>query len=148
MMHMHHDSLDGPCACAALRKAARAVSRVYDDALAHQGMTTTQFAILRHVARHGAIGLSQLAERLGMDRTTLYRGVAPLQAKGWIAVTPGRGKIRLASLTSAGVAMLQATEQDWRAVQERIVSALGEEQWKTLQSVLTSVTAIAQEAMH
>jgi len=78
MMHMHHDLLAGPCACTALRKAGRAVSRAYDEALAAHGMSTAQFAILRHVARGAPLALSRLAEQLVMDRTSLYRAVAPL----------------------------------------------------------------------
>ena len=88
MMYMHHESLSGPCACTTLRKAARAVGRVYDEALAGKGMTTAQFAILRHVWRGGSVPLSRLADSLVMDRTSLYRALAPVEAKGWVAVSP------------------------------------------------------------
>lgn len=144
MMHMHHDSTEGRCACTALRKAARAVSRVYDDALSDKGISTAQFAILRHIARDEPIGLSQLADQLAMDRTTLYRGLAPLEANGWVSVEQGKGKSRLASLTSAGRAAMHEAEDDWRQVQARIVAALGADQWKALQSTLRAVTEIAR----
>ncbi|WP_340266079.1 MarR family winged helix-turn-helix transcriptional regulator [Sphingobium mellinum] len=147
-MHMHHDSISSPCACTTLRKAGRAVSRVYDDALSRHGISTTQFAILRHVARGEPIGLSQLADQLVMERTTLYRGVAPLEAKGWVAVEQGPGKARIASLTAAGRAAMQEAEVDWHEVQARMVGALGADQWATLQSVLRTVTEIARQEIY
>lgn len=148
MMYMHHDSIEGPCACTALRKAARAVSRVYDEALSGRDISTAQFAILRHVARGEPIGLSQLADQLAMDRTTLYRGMAPLEAKGWVVVEQGPGKSRLASLTPAGRGTMHEAECDWHDVQARIVAALGAEQWAALQSTLRTVTEIARQEIH
>ncbi|WP_157222390.1 MarR family winged helix-turn-helix transcriptional regulator [Novosphingobium sp. AP12] len=145
---MHHDSIEGPCACTALRKAARAVSRVYDDALSGRGISTAQFAILRHVGRGEPVALSPLADQLAMDRTTLYRGLAPLEAKGWVAVEQGPGKARLASLTPAGRAAMNEAEDDWHEVQARIIAALGAEQWATLQSTLRAVTEIARQEIH
>jgi DNA-binding MarR family transcriptional regulator len=145
MMHMHHDSIQGPCACTALRKAARAISRVYDEALSRRGISTAQFAVLRHIARGEPVGLSQLADQLVMDRTTLYRGVSPLEAKGWVTITQGPGKARIASLTPAGLAAMKEAEEDWQAVQTRIVSSLGADQWAMLQSSLRTVTEIARQ---
>jgi DNA-binding MarR family transcriptional regulator len=83
-----------------------------------------------------------------MDRTTLYRGLAPLEAKGWVAVEQGPGKARLASLTPAGRAAMNEAEDDWHEVQARIVAALGAEQWATLQSTLRAVTEIARQEIH
>src|ERR1044072_3398166 len=90
-MHMHRNSRAGPCACACttLRKPAPAVARVYDDALAEAGMTTAQFAILRHIAREQPVPLSRLADSLVMDRTSLYRALAPSAGKGWGEIAHG-----------------------------------------------------------
>ena len=147
-MHMHQDSLSGPCACTALRKAARAVSRIYDEALAGAGMTTAQFAILRHIGRGEPLALSRLAEQLAMDRTTLYRALDPIEAKGWVTVAPGSGKSRLASLTPAGRAAMAGAEADWQAVQARIVGAMGPEQWAGLENGLRTITSLAQHEVH
>lgn len=143
-MYMHHDSLAGPCACTALRKAARAVGRVYDDALAEAGMTTAQFAILRHVAREQPVPLSRLADSLVMDRTSLYRALAPLEAKGWVGVSAGAGKAKLAALTPEGRAAMEGAEADWAGVQDRIVGTIGAETWAGLETGLRALTALAQ----
>lgn len=146
MMYMHQETLRGPCACTTLRKAARAVARVYDEALAGKGMTTAQFAILRHVARGGEVPLSRLADGLVMDRTSLYRALAPLEGRGWVKVAAGAGKAKLASLTPEGRAAMEGAEEDWAAVQARIVDGVGAANWAGLEAGLRSLTAFAQEA--
>jgi DNA-binding MarR family transcriptional regulator len=147
-MHMHHDSpaTSSACACTTLRKASRAVARVYDDALAANGMTTAQFAILRHIARGEPLALSRLAEQLSMDRSSLYRALAPIEAKGWVTVSAGEGRTKLASLTAGGRAAVEGAEADWDAVQERIVGAMGEEKWMELEAALRAVTELAEGA--
>jgi DNA-binding MarR family transcriptional regulator len=146
-MYMHH-TITGPCACTALRKAARAVGRVYDDALAGAGMTTAQFAVLRNVARGEPLPLSRLAEQLVMDRTSLYRAIAPIEAKGWVRIVAGPGKAKLASLTPAGRAAMTDAEADWEAVQTRIVSAMGEQRWAELEAALATLTGLVQQEIH
>ena len=145
MMYMHHDTPSG-CACTLLRKASRAVGHVYDEALAAHGMTTAQFAILRTVARDQPLALSRLAEKLVLDRTSLYRALAPLEEKSWIAVAQGQGKTKLATLTTEGRAAMTSAEKDWEAVQARITEALGDDQWVALQGALRAITGLTQGA--
>ncbi|ATY31018.1 MarR family winged helix-turn-helix transcriptional regulator [Sphingomonas psychrotolerans] len=147
-MYMHHDSVKSPCVCTALRKAARAVSRVYDEALADCGMSTAQFAILRHVGRGEPLALSRLAEQLAMDRTSLYRALAPLEAKGWVGIAPGPGKSRLASLTAAGRAAMEGAEDSWQRVQTQITGTMGEAQRAALESALRTITSLARQESH
>lgn len=146
MMHMHQENSSAPCACTTLRKTARAVGRVYDEALADAGMTTAQFAVLRHVSRGEPMPLSRLAEALVMDRSSLYRAIAPIEAKGWIITAAGPGKSRLAALTPEGRAALAAAEPGWEAAQKKIVGAMGETMWVGLEFALRAVTDLAQKA--
>jgi len=143
-MCMHQDTA---CACTTLRKTARAVGRVYDEALAEAGMTTAQFAVLRHVARAGEpIPLSRLAEALVMDRSSLYRALAPIEAKGWIVTAAGQGKSRLAALTPAGAAALEGAVPGWEAAQKQIVGAMGKDMWVGLEFALRALTGLALKA--
>lgn len=132
-----------PCACTTLRKAARAVARVYDDALAGSGMTTAQFSILRHLARTPGIELSRLADKLVMERTSLYRAMAPLEARGWISTKPGKGKARVAELTGEGRTAMRAAEPAWEEVQRRVVTPMGDA-WAGLESALRALTKSVQ----
>ncbi len=142
MMHMQPASL--PCACTSLRKASRAVSRVYDDALSDAGLTTSQFAILRTLERNGASPLSRLAEAFVMDRTALYRMLTPMIRAGWVEVAAsGRGRAKLASATASGLATMHAAEARWTETQQRIVGTIGAERWRQLQSTLADLAQIA-----
>ena len=146
MMHIHHMPLpsDPSCACASLRKAARAVSRVYDEALSGTGMTIAQFSVLRNVARAGEIPLSRLAEALVMDRTSLYRALAPLERQGWIEIVGApQGRTRIASLTDAGRAAMDGATAPWEAAQKRLIGAMGADAWAALESLLRGVVQVA-----
>lgn len=141
---MHHDSSTLPCACTALRKASRAVSRVYDEALTGAGMTTPQFAILRNLARLGAVPLSRLADLLVMDRTSLYRMIVPMVRHGWLRIDAApRGRSKAAILTPDGETAMIAATPLWERAQARIVETLGTANWAALAASLGDVTAIA-----
>lgn len=110
-----------------LRKATRAMARIYDEALARHGMTTAQFSILRSISRAEPLALSRLAEAQEMDRSSLYRALAPLEKRGWVVVGPGGGRTKLTALTPAGRAAMAAATPDWEAVQLRVEKGMGME---------------------
>jgi DNA-binding MarR family transcriptional regulator len=136
-----------PCACTALRKASRAVSRLYDDRLASSGMTITQFAILRNLDRAGGLPLSRLAELLVMERTSLYRTLAPIERHGWVAVeTAHSGRIKTASVTDAGREAMRRATGAWESVQSEIAGTLGAPAWEALVGQLEELVLISSEA--
>jgi DNA-binding MarR family transcriptional regulator len=147
-MYMHHttDAIILPCVCTTLRKATRALSRIYDDALAAVGMTITQFAILRVIGRAGAGGipLSRLAESLVMDKTSLYRGLGPLIRSGWVVVTQaGKGRTKLVCLTTEGRRVTDAAAELWEVAQSKVVEAFGVERWSALHESIAGLTAVS-----
>lgn len=147
-MHMHPDStIPSPCVCTTLRKAGRAVSRLYDEALEGAGLTTPQFAILRTINRAGTMPLSRLADALVMERTSLYRALGPLQREGWVAIESGEnGRAKRVSLTDAGRAVIAGAAAQWEAVQTTLVERLGADNWAALEGLLRDVTVKAGEA--
>ena len=72
------------CTCMRLRKVSRRVSQIYDHSLEAAGMTVTQYGVLGHIARFDGIGIGALAEKLGMDPTTLTRNLRPLERQGFV----------------------------------------------------------------
>lgn len=143
MMHMHQYS-DQPCICTLLRKASRAVTRLYDERLAAHGLTVTQFAILRNLARHGDLQLNHLAERLVMERTSLYRTIAPVERAGWIAIEQIDGRAKVARLTAAGRDVMERAESDWSSAQETLLGGIEGTEWQALQGSLGRLTDMAQ----
>jgi DNA-binding MarR family transcriptional regulator len=139
------NAADLPCACTALRKAARAVSRAYDEALAGSGLTTNQFAVLRHAARLADPPLSRLAESLVMDRTSLYRTLQPMVRAGWLEIVAApRGRAKLARLTPAGRAVMESAAPAWEAAQAGFLARFGAEPWAQVNAALSQVVAAAE----
>lgn len=132
------------CACTALRKASRAVTRRYDEALSPYGLTTVQFAILRTLSRLGETPLSPLAEEMVMDRTSLYRTLKPMAAAGWVAVGDGAGRAKLAALTPQGAALLEKAVPDWRRTQAEFEARMGPGTWAALQAGITAALNAVQ----
>ena len=145
MMHMHHTNTEDTCACTALRKASRAVTRLYDEMMDGTGMSIVQFSILRNIARHDALPLMQLADLLVMDRTTLYRALKPIEQRGWISLSDGEGRAKLASLTEDGQKALNGATSAWQAAQARLLGSVGTD-WPRIETALARLVAIASEA--
>ena len=132
-----------PCLCTALRKASRAVTRLYDDALRPAGLRVTQFALLRHLVRGGEQRMRDLSATLVVDETALNRSVRPLHDRGWIAIRTGDDRReRMLSITAAGRALLAEAEPLWSAAQQRMSDELGAS-WDVLVRSLRAVTESA-----
>ncbi|PWB32835.1 MarR family transcriptional regulator [Pseudomonas sp. SDI] len=121
--------LTSECICTHLRRAARGVSRHYDEALTGFGINVAQFSLLRHVRRLDQPSISSLADAMGLDRSTLGRNVKVLEAEGLLALAEGHDlRNRLVVLTEQGQARLLAAEPAWEAAQRKLVDSLGEAQ--------------------
>ena len=119
------------CSCSALRMAARRLTQAYDAALAPEGLTVSQYALLSTLANQGgevaAPTVSALAETLALDRTTLGHNLRPLERDGFVLVEPDvrDGRIRRIRLTEQGRAKRDRCLPLWRATQDRFDTALG-----------------------
>ena len=110
-----------------LRKAMRAVSQHYDRIMAPSGLRGTQFTTLTVLSRRGAVTITELADILVMDRTTLTRNLKPLEKEGYIKVLPGlqdRRSKRI-ELTNAGGKAQKAAMPYWQKAQDEMVDFMG-----------------------
>ena len=121
--------LKSHCICTHLRRAARGVSRHYDEALVGFGINVAQISLLRHLQRLDQPSISVLAESMGLDRSTLGRNVRVLEADGLVALAEGVDlRNRIVLLTEKGLARLVAATPAWEQAQDALVSNLGEGQ--------------------
>jgi DNA-binding MarR family transcriptional regulator len=133
------------CAGGGLRRASRAITRFYETAFAPLDLTGTQFSILVAVHLRSPVPLSRLAERLVLDRTSLYRAVKPLVRRRCLRIRPGQTRReRTATLTEAGRRLLTDALPIWEQVQGRFVGALGPQAWAALTSGLRQVVPTLQ----
>lgn len=114
------------CACAKVRRSARILSTLYDEALATTGMSVAQFSLLRQLQRAGPCSMTALAEATGHDRTTLNRTLRPLEAAGWVASSSGKDqRARIVAVTESARTALRRAHPRWEAAQARVDEALG-----------------------
>jgi DNA-binding MarR family transcriptional regulator len=116
------------CLCAGLRRAARALTQTYDEALRPVDIRGTQFTILQVLSRTGEISQGRLGQVLAMDSTTLTRTLAVLIRQGWVAERRGQDRReRLISMTSDGHDKFNSALPLWKAVQKRMRAHMGDE---------------------
>jgi DNA-binding MarR family transcriptional regulator len=135
------------CACFNLRKAARAVTQLYEAALAPSGIHATQFSVLVALAVVDGAPLSRVADGLVMDRTTLTRNLRPLARRGWVRIEAGEDRReRSLSLTRSGRAALERALPLWQQVQTRLHKQIGGAHWVRLLADLQGLVTTAQKA--
>jgi DNA-binding MarR family transcriptional regulator len=133
------------CLCANARRAALALTSLYDEALAPHGLKVTQFSLLHAVRRREAPNLSALAGATGLDRSTLGRNLRVLEEQGLVALSPGDDqRDRVVALTPRGDAALRAATRTWLGLQERVSGALGEDAGRLLE-VTRRATELARD---
>ena len=132
------------CACFNSRKAARAVTKYYDDTLAPSGLKATQLTMLGAISILGTAQMSELANLVALDKTTLTRNLKLLQAEGLIAIAAGADRrVRVVALTRIGTDALERALPLWREAQQRMIEHLGEAHWRQLVADLTEFDTIS-----
>jgi DNA-binding MarR family transcriptional regulator len=135
--------LSPACACGRLRRAARALTQLYDDAMEPAGVRVTQFSLLRTLAASGTLRISELANRLLLDRTALSRNLDPLVEHGFVAIVRGDdARTREAALTRKGTAALEAATPCWKRAQKEVAARLGREKLDALIEVLGELESL------
>lgn len=72
------------CHCLAARKRAREITRLYEEKLRLHDLRATQFSVLAALALKGPTPLGELADVLGLERTSLTRTANRMEDDGWL----------------------------------------------------------------
>ena len=136
----------GTCTCAELRKGARAVTLLYDNAFKSTGLLSTQLSVLRIISKSDSLKVSQLAEELGMDRTTLTRNLSVLERQGFIKISPGKDhRTRIVTITSSGSTSITKTIPLWNEVQRNVKKQMGENAWREMMQSLSQFVKVTDQ---
>lgn len=114
--------------CLALRARVlnRALSSIYDRALAPHDLKVSQFNLLVAISTHPGVLASRLGEALCIDESTLSRNLERLRQRGWIEVESNDDpRARPLHLTSEGRVSFDAACADWERAQADAMRALG-----------------------
>ncbi|QCJ47968.1 MarR family transcriptional regulator [Haloprofundus sp. MHR1] len=113
------------CHCLAARKRAREITRLYEEKLRPHGLRATQFSILAALAQTGPTPLGELADLLGLDRTSLTRSANRLEDEGWIdEAESDDDRMRKLKLTPSGREKIERAYPAWEEAQDEVEEQL------------------------
>lgn len=129
------------CNAAALRKATRRITQLYDSMLAPSGLRSSQRSILVHIDRAGQPTMTELAYALVLDRSALAHNIKPLERDGYLVQVRDvhDGRSRRLELTKAGKAKLEEANRLWRHAQDRFEKVYGAERAAALRQSLAVI---------
>lgn len=115
------------CLCLAARRAARTITREFDQALRPHGLRATQFTLLSALHLAGPQAIGELAELLSTQRTTLTRNLGVAERHGWVTTRASHddARSRVASITPKGLRVLTAALPAWYTTQQRLTESMG-----------------------
>lgn len=123
-----------------LQRASRNLVRGLEEAAKATGVTAPQFTTLSLIGGFGELTVSQIADRMGTDRTTLTRNLAVMARKGWIVEAEAEDKrLSVWRLSDEGRETLAAALPIWRTFQAGLVDRIGPETATTLLTTLTKL---------
>lgn len=109
------------CASMRLREIERVVTRHYDSYLERIGVTATQLPLLAMIFIHVSASPRELAEEMGLQRSTLSRNLAVLRRKGLVTSRSAEGPVPSAiTLTAKGQGVLRKAVLAWRRAHEEL----------------------------
>jgi DNA-binding MarR family transcriptional regulator len=128
-----------PCICASMRRATRAVTRLYDQELREVALRSTQFTLLQVLHLAGSMTQGDLDSLLSLDSTTLSRSLQPLVAAGWVKSERGEDRReRHLRLTASGERKFQDALPAWRRAQKQLTKTIGRD-WERLERDLRQI---------
>jgi len=134
------------CVCFNLRKAARAVTQLYDSYLRPSGLRATQLTLLLAARGVGPVQISRLAKGAIMDRTTLTRNLRVLERKKLITVRAGLDRrAREVALTDRGQDVLMKAMPLWGKAQAHVQKGISEEVLNRLLEDLTKFVSLVRK---
>jgi DNA-binding MarR family transcriptional regulator len=128
------------CAAANIRRASRAITRLYGQFMAATGLEPTQYSLLVACSLTGGATVSKLADAFALDRSALARNLAVLQKRGLVKVKAGDDRrTRKIALTPFGEATLANALTHWRKAQTAVETRFGAERLQKLISELRAL---------
>lgn len=130
------------CLCLHVQRAARALARLFDEALRPFDLTNQQFSLLMSLNRPEPPPIGPVANLLGMDRTTLTAALKPLERRGLVVVAAGEKdrRSRLLAITPEGIALLARAVPIWQRTHDEVDARLTDIEPARLRQALQAVS--------
>jgi DNA-binding MarR family transcriptional regulator len=114
------------CAGWNARLAARRITAFLNRRMQDSGLSLVQFGLIAQIAAARDDALSELAERTGLDQSTLSRNLQVLEGAGLIEIAAGEkdARRRAVWLTEKGALSLEAGLVDWKRAHGELAERL------------------------
>lgn len=131
------------CTSSAVRRAARQLGQLYDDAMGETGLRGTQFSLLSQIAHSGEPTQKVLAEAMVMDLSALGHTLKPLIREGLVELVPDLKdrRAKRVRLTAAGAKRQSDMVANWRVAQIRFDAVFGKEKSEELRRTLALIAS-------
>jgi len=137
---------ESPCICFNLRKAARAITQIYDHMFRKIGLTASQISILTSLQMIGSMSVSQLSQAMATDRTTITRNLKPLERDGLIKIKVGEDKrSRLVLITDKGNDLCEKAYHIFKEFQNKLCQKVGKERMEQVCKELNETVVAIQK---
>jgi DNA-binding MarR family transcriptional regulator len=128
------------CACVRARRASRALTELYDEALRPLRLKITQFSALRTIQRLQPVNIARLAREMALDRSTLGRNLLLLRRRGLVRFSDGADMREWSiELTPAARSLVEKAVPLWDSAQARVERRIGKEGVATLFTLLEKI---------
>ncbi|WRY53293.1 MarR family winged helix-turn-helix transcriptional regulator [Clostridium intestinale] len=138
------------CVCRNLRMTTRVTTQYYDQMFQSVELPAAQFSLLADISYRKNSTISELAEALLMDQTTVTRNVEILRKKGYVSVNPDSNDSRrkCVSISEEGAKKLNEAVPLWNEVQSMIENEIGDERFeeflKTLGQIQSFISKVSK----
>jgi DNA-binding MarR family transcriptional regulator len=114
------------CAGCNSRLAARRITQFLDREIAELGLSVAQLGLMAQIAAAADDTLGALAQRTGLEQSTLSRNLRTLERDGLIEIATAETDLRrrVVWLTETGARRLEAAIPRWRKANARLAKSL------------------------
>ncbi|AWV00650.1 MarR family transcriptional regulator [Burkholderia sp. JP2-270] len=122
------------------RATARALTRYYNARFKPLGLTAEQFSLLVGIGADEGATVVELADRAGVDPTTLSRNVQNLASRDLVRAEGGRGRAgkRLA-LTTSGRRLMAEALPVWNRAKGDLARRMGDEMLRSARQAMAEL---------
>ncbi len=126
------------CICFSFGKVSRQMTRVYRERLAQYGLSQPQFFLLIALYEKNNILITQLAEKVALDKSTLTGILDRLERDGLVTrqAKPGDRRAIYVRLTERALAMRDDLTHIYEATNQQFLSRLTGQEREVLDTVL------------
>lgn len=114
------------CAGLGVRLAARRITHFLENEIVGCGLTLAQLGLMAQIAAADDDRMGALAQRAGLDQSTLSRNLRVLEESGLIEIALVEADLRRRAvwLTETGARRLEAAIPIWRKAQAKLVKRI------------------------